>query len=93
VQLLFAAANRDEAYWDEPDEIRFDRPTGRPHLAFGWGVHHCIGAPLARREGQMTLRWILDRFQSVELIGPVATNETFILRGLTSLPIRWKVRR
>ena len=93
VQLLFAAANRDDTYWAEPDDIRFDRPPGRPHLAFGWGVHHCIGAPLARREGQMTLRWILDRFDTVELAGPVATNETFILRGLTSLPIRWTVRR
>jgi cytochrome P450 len=93
VQVLFAAANRDDAYWEQPDEIRFDRPAGRPHLAFGWGVHHCIGAPLARREGQMTLRWIVERFESVELIGPVTTNETFILRGLTSLPIRWTVRR
>jgi cytochrome P450 len=92
-QLLFAAANRDDTYWEGPDEIRFDRPQGRPHLAFGWGVHHCIGAPLARREGEMTLRWILERFETLELIGPVATNETFILRGLTSLPIRWTVRR
>jgi cytochrome P450 len=92
LQALFAAANRDPAYWESPDEIRFDRPSGRPHLAFGWGIHHCIGAPLARREGQMTLRWILDRFESVEVIGPVTTNETFILRGLTSLPIRWTVR-
>ena len=92
LQALFAAANRDPAYWEAPDEIRFDRPSGRPHVAFGWGIHHCIGAPLARREGQMTLRWILERFESFEVIGPVTTNETFILRGLTSLPIRWKVR-
>jgi cytochrome P450 len=93
VQLLFAAANRDPAVWNEPDQIRFDRDTRRPHLAFGWGIHHCIGAPLARREGQLTLRFILERFATVELIGDVAVNEPFILRGLTTLPIRWTLRK
>jgi cytochrome P450 len=95
VQVLFASANRDDAVWEVPDEIRLDRhgPGSRPHLAFGWGVHHCIGAPLARREGQLALRWIVDRFETVERIGDVAVNEPFILRGLTTLPIRWTVRR
>jgi cytochrome P450 len=93
VQLLFAAANRDPAVWDAPDEIRFDRmaPGSRPHLAFGWGIHHCIGAALARREAQLSLRFMVERFASVELIGEVAVNEPFILRGLTTLPIRWTV--
>ena len=93
VQLLFAAANRDPRVWDDPDEIRFDRASGRPHLAFGWGVHHCIGAPLARREGQLALRFIVERFDTVELTGPVVVNEPFILRGLNTMPIRWTVRR
>ncbi|CAN5427424.1 cytochrome P450 [soil metagenome] len=97
VQALFASANRDDEAWDHPDEVRLDRfEQGRPqvpHLAFGWGVHHCIGAPLARREGQLTLRWIIETFESIELTGPVAVNEPFILRGLTTLPIRWTVRR
>jgi len=93
VQVLFAAANRDPRVWDEPDEIRFDRPSGRPHLALGWGIHHCIGAPLARREGQLSLRLMVERFDRVELTGDVAVNEPFILRGLRSMPIRWTVRR
>jgi cytochrome P450 len=94
LQVLFASANRDEAVWECPDEIRLDRfgPGARPHLAFGWGVHHCIGNALARREGELALRWILDRFESVERVGPVAVNAPFILRGLTTLPIRWTVR-
>ena len=94
VQLLFAAANRDPDVWDDPDEIRLDRmgPGARPHLAFGWGVHHCIGAPLARREAQLSLRFMVERFETVERIGAVAVNEPFILRGLTTLPIRWTVR-
>ncbi len=92
---LFASANRDDAVWDGPDEIRLDRfRTGaRSHLAFGWGVHHCIGASLARREGQLALQWMIDRFDTVERIGDVVVNEPFILRGLTSFPIRWTVRK
>lgn len=94
VQLLFAAANRDPRVWENPDEIRFDRfgPGSRPHLAFGWGVHHCIGNVLARREGQLTLRWMIDTFDTVELVGDVNVNQPFILRGLTTMPIRWTVR-
>lgn len=95
VQALFASANRDPEAFDVPDELQLDRfaSGGRSHLAFGWGVHHCIGAPLARREGQLALRWIVERFDSVELLGDVAVNEPFILRGLTTLPIRWTTRR
>ena len=95
LQVLFASANRDDAVWDRPDEIRLDRfgQGARPHLAFGWGVHHCIGQALARREGELALRWIVERFETVERIGPVGVNEPFILRGLTTLPIRWTVRR
>jgi cytochrome P450 len=95
VQALFASANRDEDVWDEPDEIRLDRfgPGSRSHLAFGWGVHHCIGAALARHEGQVALRWMVERFETVDLTGDVAVNEPFILRGLTTLPIRWTTRR
>lgn len=91
VQALFASANRDAEVYDDPDEIRLDRfgPGSRSHLAFGWGVHHCIGAALARTEGQIALRWIVERFATVERTGDVAINQPFILRGLTTLPIRW----
>lgn len=94
VQALFASANRDPEVFDAPDEIRLDRfrSGGRSHLGFGWGVHHCIGAPLARREGQLTLGWIIEHIDTLELTGEVAVNEPFILRGLTTLPIRWTVR-
>jgi cytochrome P450 len=95
LQVLFASANRDPDVWDDPDDLHLDRFAGggRSHLAFGWGIHHCIGAPLARREGQLALRWIVERLDSVELMGDVAVNQPFILRGLTTLPIRWTVRR
>ena len=95
LQALFASANRDPDVWDEPDTIRLDRfgPGSKAHLAFGWGVHHCIGAALARREGQLALQLMIERFETVELVGPVAVNDPFVLRGLTTLPIRWTVRQ
>jgi cytochrome P450 len=94
LQVLFASANRDADVWGDPDEIRLERhgPGARPHFAFGWGIHHCIGAPLARREAQLALSWMIDRFETIERIGDVAVNEPFILRGLTTLPVRWTVR-
>ncbi len=95
VMALFASANRDEAVWDGADELRLDRfvAGAKSHLAFGWGVHHCIGASLARCEGRLALQWMVDRFETVARVGEVAVNEPFILRGLTTLPIRWTVRR
>ncbi len=94
MQLLFAAANRDPEVWQDPDDIKFDRfgPGTKPHLAFGWGVHHCIGNVLARREGQLALRWMVETFDKIEITGPARVNQPFILRGLTTLPIRWTLR-
>jgi cytochrome P450 len=92
-QLLFAAANRDPARFTDADEFRIDRPGDelRRHLAFGWGVHHCIGAPLARMETRVTFERILSRMRDIELTGPAVRNESFVLHGLTHLPIRWSV--
>ena len=94
VQVLFAAANRDPRVWKDPDVIDPERfvSGSRPHLAFGWGVHHCIGNALARHEARFALRAMLETFERVELTGEVSVNFPFILRGLTTLPIRWRVR-
>jgi cytochrome P450 len=95
VQLLFGSANRDPEHWDAPDEFRLDRDANelRRHVAFGWGIHYCIGAPLARLETRLTFERILARMDDIELAGPPQRNESFVLRGLTSLPLRWTPRR
>ena len=95
VQLLFGSANRDEAQFSDPDEFRLDRDPkelGR-HVAFGWGIHLCIGAPLARLETRLTFERILARMDDIELAGEPQRNDSFVLRGLTSLPLRWTPRR
>ena len=94
VNLLFAAANRDPARWDHPDVFDIDRPWGQlsHHMAFGYGIHFCLGAPLARLEARLSLHRLLDRMDDLRLEGEPQVIRPFILRGFSSLPISWTAR-
>jgi len=89
-QLVFAvlgAANRDPEAFSEPDRLDLARDPN-PHLAFGSGVHFCLGAPLARVEGQEALRALLDRFPHLRpLEERPRWRPAYILRGLEHLPV------
>jgi cytochrome P450 len=92
VQIVNAAANRDPTQFPDPDEFRLDRPgreLGR-HVGFGWGIHYCIGAPLARLEARVAFERIFARMTDIELAGEPERNQSFVLHGLTSLPLRWR---
>jgi cytochrome P450 family 144 len=65
--LLWGSANRDETEYDQPEGIDLDRPVPRHHLGFGRGIHHCVGAPLARLEAQIVLRVFLTQTSRIEL--------------------------
>ncbi|OBK50842.1 cytochrome P450 [Mycobacterium sp. 1081908.1] len=66
--LMWGAANRDPAHFDAPNEFRLDRAGAKGHLAFGKGVHFCVGAALARLEAQIVLRKLLERTAWIEAI-------------------------
>ena len=74
-----------------PDPDRFDiRRDARGHIAFGHGLHFCLGAPLARIEGQIALRSLLDRAPALALDGPADDwLPGMLIRGVRRLPVRW----
>jgi cytochrome P450 len=88
VSLL--AANRDPARFPKPDELDLARADGA-HLAFGHGIHHCVGAPLARLEGRIALRALTERFPTLELATEPEKLErepSLLFNKLTALPVR-----
>lgn len=86
---MLASANRDPSVFDQPDNFDINRDSRR-HLAFGRGVHVCLGAPLARIEGQEILKDILKRFPEMKLskdVSQLSWRKDVALRGLISLPV------
>jgi cytochrome P450 len=87
VALFFNSANRDEAIFADADEFQIDRRPN-PHLAFGLGEHHCIGAHLARREMRALLKTLLPKLEAVELVAPPRRTCSTMVSGISSLSIR-----
>ena len=87
VLSLIGAANRDPAHFAEPDRLDLARADNR-HLAFGWGIHFCLGAPLARAEAQAAIGTIARRMPALALATPTPEwREASALRGLKTLPV------
>jgi cytochrome P450 len=83
-----AAGNRDPRAFDDPDTVDLARADNH-HLAFSGGMHYCLGAPLARLEGQVTFTALAERYPDLRLATEDVTyRDHFILRGLTALPVR-----
>jgi cytochrome P450 len=87
VMPFIGAADRDPAQFPDPDRLDLQRADNR-HIAFGWGIHFCLGAPLARLEGQIAINTLVQRFPKLAL----ATDrpryrQSLTLRGLEALPV------
>jgi cytochrome P450 len=83
------AANRDPACTTQPDTLDITR-TDNPHLTFGHGIHHCLGASLARLEGRIALGSLITRFPKLRLAGPaeqLTWRPSVLINGLTALPV------
>ncbi len=86
VVAAIGAANRDPAQFPDPDRLDLTRRENR-HVAFGYGIHFCLGAPLARVEGQIALGTLLRRMPDLAVAGTPAWRESSTLRGLKTLPV------
>jgi cytochrome P450 len=90
VYVAVGAANRDPERWTDPDRVRVDRPDAAHHVQFGSGVHHCLGAHLARLQAEVALGALLFRLDDVALAGDPVWSERMVIRGLQRLPITYR---
>jgi cytochrome P450 len=86
VLALIGAANRDPAVFEAPTTLTLSREPN-PQLGFGFGLHHCLGAPLARLESQVVLEEVLKSSSSFDVVGPVKYRPNIVLRGLEELSL------
>jgi cytochrome P450 len=84
--LLIGAANRDPEVFAEPTTLNLSREPN-PHLGFGFGLHHCLGAPLARLEAEVLLGVLARHARAIEVVGEYAYRPNIVLRGLANLPV------
>jgi cytochrome P450 len=88
VIVAIGGANRDPDAFGEPDRLQVSRPDAARHLSFSLGIHHCLGAPLARLEGRVALEELTRRHPGLELAGTPVRRPQLVLRGFESVPVR-----
>jgi len=94
VQGLYASANRDPELWSDPDTFRLDRDLKtlrQQHLSFGYGIHFCVGAPLARLEAREALRVLVERVPTLRMTGKPQHVMPYMIRGFNRMPVAWEL--
>jgi len=85
-------ANRDPEFFTAPDDLDLGRANARQHLAFGYGIHQCLGQPLARAELQIVLPEIFRRLPELKIAVPmdeIAFKQDTVVYGVVELPVTW----
>jgi cytochrome P450 len=96
VNVRYGAANRDERFFECPEKLDLERPKAGAHMAFGSGTHHCLGAPLARRELTWGFQAVVDRFEDMgfaEGQNDFSYHPHFLLRSLKQLNIEFEAKK
>jgi cytochrome P450 len=88
VLVCLGGANRDPDVFEQPDQFRIDRPHADRHLSFSLGIHHCLGAALARLEARIAIEELTRRCPPLELIAAPTRRPLLVLRGFESVPVR-----
>ena len=86
--MAIGGANRDPEVFEQPDEFRIDSPDPGWDLLFPLGLHHCLGAALARLEGRIAIEELTRRYPALELAAPPTRRSLLVLRGFESVPVR-----
>ena len=91
VMLLWGSANRDAEAFPNPEQVDLERPNAKDHVAFGEGIHYCLGAPLARLEARIAIETLLDRLPGMALAEQrdLPHEKSFFIRRLRALPVRF----
>lgn len=88
VVMWYVSGNRDESVFDDPDKLIIDRSNARAHVAFGFGVHRCMGNRLAELQLRVLWEEIMQRFHTVEVVGDVERLPNNFIRGIKNVPVR-----
>jgi hypothetical protein len=88
VIVAIGGANRDPAVFEQPGRLLTDRPNAGRHLSFSLGIHHCLGAALARLEGRIAVEELTSRYPALILAGTPVRRPLLVLRGFESVPVR-----
>jgi cytochrome P450 len=91
IVVLYGAANRDERVFEQPDKFLIDRDASE-HLAFGSGIHLCLGAPLARLEGTTVFRTLAEHVSTIEILPGAERTDSPAIRGYATLPVQLTTR-
>ncbi len=91
ILLSYPGANHDPSVFADPLRFDIERAVADRHLAFGFGIHHCLGAPLTRLELRSLFGTLVPRFASLELDGPVHTSQAIFVGGPKTVPLRYRL--
>jgi cytochrome P450 len=92
VIMWYLSGNRDERVFENADQFIIDRPNARQHVAFGFGIHRCMGNRLAEMQLRVLWEEISSRFSKVELVGDVVRLPNNFIRGIKDVPVRLHAR-
>ena len=87
VAMWYVSGNRDERFWDRPNDYIIDRPDARRHISFGFGIHRCVGNRLAELQLQILWQELMERFSHIEVLDEPSFSAGGFVKGYTWMPV------